>query len=258
MKPENWEELNRSFGVQAARFESKTLNFTKEEYLNYTVERVAPCAQDVVLDVAAGTCVCGRSFASHVQTVVCLDATDAMLQVGRRAAESEGRNNLVFVRGCAEELPFLNESFSIVFSRLAFHHFAAPSRAFDEMARVLRPGGRLVLIDMEAAPEPLRLAEDELERLRDPSHLHNLSKEEMLALFSAHGLAVKLCETTKIGQNLARWMALTETPADVQQTIRARMEEELAGGAKTGFFPYEKEGELCFDQRWVLTIGQKK
>ncbi len=60
-------------------------------------------------------------------------------------------------------------AFDIVISRLAFHHFANPKRCFSEMARVLKPGGKLVVIDMEAAEEALRATEDEIETMRDPS-----------------------------------------------------------------------------------------
>ena len=82
-----------------------------------------PKQPDIVLEVAAGTCACGRSFAPLVQTVVCLDATLPMLQIGKREATNSHLNNMVFVKGYAEELPFLDDSFDVVFSRLAFHHF---------------------------------------------------------------------------------------------------------------------------------------
>ncbi|HIR26562.1 MAG TPA: class I SAM-dependent methyltransferase, partial [Candidatus Choladousia intestinigallinarum] len=170
MKPVNVNNINDSFGIQAENFESTELNFTKAEYLNYTVSCVAPDKQDIILEVAAGTCACGRSFAPLAHTVICLDATLPMLTVGKEKAESSRMNNMIFVKGYAEELPFLNENFDIVFSRLAFHHFTDTNTVFSEMVRVLRPGGKLVLIDMEAADEELRNTEDEIETLRDPSH----------------------------------------------------------------------------------------
>ena len=123
MKPANLEAIQHSFTIQAPNFESQTVNFSKEEYLNYTISRVAPKGQDSVLEVAAGTCACGRSFAPLVQSVVCLDATPSMLQIGKQEAEKSHLNNMTFVKGYAEELPFLNDSLTIVFSRLAFHHF---------------------------------------------------------------------------------------------------------------------------------------
>lgn len=257
MKTDNIKLVNDSFAVQAANFENRDLNFSKEKYLTYTLSEVNPGKEDVMLEVAAGTCVCGRSFASHVKQVVCLDATVPMLQVGQQEAEKQHIGNMIFVKGYAQELPFLDRSFDIVFSRLAFHHFTDTKQAFSEMVRVLRPGGKLVMIDMEAAQEELRRTEDEIETMRDPSHVKKLSKQEMDALFSENGLTIVKSETTQIEQHLDRWMALTKTPEPVQKEIIFRMKEEIAGHAKTGVAPYEKEGEICFKHRWVLTIGTR-
>ena len=258
MKPANLEAIQHSFTIQAPNFESQTVNFSKEEYLNYTISRVASKGQDSVLEVAAGTCACGRSFAPLVQSVVCLDATPSMLQIGKQEAEKSHLNNMTFVKGYAEELPFLNDSFTIVFSRLAFHHFTDTDAVFSEMVRVLKPGGKLVMIDMEAADEPLRKTEDEIETLRDPSHVKNMSKNEMLELFTAHSLQIEECETTKIQQKLNNWLALTRTPEPIQQKITERMRSELAGKEKTGFSPYVENGKICFNQKWLLLIGRKQ
>ena len=232
MKPKNLEIINRSFALQAPHFESKAVNFTKEEYLNYTLSCVGPRREETLLEVAAGTCACGRSFAPRVRTVVCLDATLPMLQIGQQQAQQEQLDNMIFVKGYAEELPFLENSFDIVFSRLAFHHFTDVSCAFSEMARVLKPGGKLVMIDMEATVQELRETEDAIETLRDPSHV-------------------------KMMQRLENWLALTQTPQATREAIRQRMLADIDGQDKTGFFPYCKQGDLFFNQRWVLTIGKK-
>ena len=257
MKPSNLEAVNRSFELQAPGFESSEVPFTKETYLEEMISYAAPEKQDVVLEVAAGTCACGRSFAPLVQTVVCLDATLSMLQVGKREADLHRLHNMVFVKGCAEELPFLDASFDLVFSRLAFHHFTETDVAFSEMARVLKPGGKLIMIDMEAAAEALRDTEDAIEKLRDPSHVRNLSQGEMKALFAAYGLSVIKCEPADIRQRLKSWLALTKTPERIQKEITERMQADINGGGKNGFFPFFKRGGICFDQRWVMLIGKK-
>lgn len=74
------------------------------------------------------------------------------------------------------------------------------------MIRVLKPGGKLVLIDMEAAEEPLRETEDSIEKMRDPSHVRNLSENEMLALYRDNGLSVSCCEVTKMPVVLQSWI----------------------------------------------------
>lgn len=234
------------------------MHFSKKEYLDHVASRVAPRETDAVLEVAAGTCACGRVLAPFARTVTCLDVTPAMLEIGKREACASGLSNLVFVKGSAEELPFLDESFDIVISRLAFHHFPDVWPPFREMARVLKPGGKLVLIDMEAAEQSLRAVEDRIETLRDPSHVRNLSQEEILALFASQSLSVETYEKTEFPVSLHNWMELTKTPAAVRDEITACMKTELDGGAQTGFSPYWKEAELFFRQRWMMAIGRKR
>ena len=182
------------------------------------------------MEVAAGTCVCGRALAPHAGSVVCLDATRAMLAAGRREAEKEGLFNIHFVLG---EPPF------------------------SEMACVLKPGEKLVLIDLEAAEESLRQTEDRLEMLRDPSHVKNLSRAEMLALYRKRGFDVECCEVVKMPMILKNWLDHTNTPKGAREEIIHRMERELSGGEKTGFAPYEKDGQIVFDHHWVTIVGKK-
>lgn len=87
---------------------------------------------DHVLEVAAGTCICGRAFAPFVHEVICLDVTPAMLAVGKMQAEKQAYNNMMFVTGDAEELPFLDYSFDVVISRLAFHIFQIQNFLFQK------------------------------------------------------------------------------------------------------------------------------
>lgn len=257
MIPKNLDAIHHSFEIQAPNFNSTSVNFTKKEYLDYTLASVSPSKTDTLLEVAAGTCVCGRTFAPSVQTVVCLDTTAPMLAIGKEDAQKEHLNNMVFVKGLAEELPFLDASFDIVLSRLAFHHFTNIHTAFKEMVRVLKPGGKLVMIDMEAAEESLRETEDHIETLRDPSHVRNLSIQEMQSLFLENHLDIEKCEITRLPVHLLDWMALTKTPEPVQQQIIALMEADLNGQEKTGFEPYREGDLICFHHRWVLTLGRK-
>ena len=125
------------------------------------------------------------------------------------------------------------------------------------MVRVLKPDGKLVMIDMEAADELLRKTEDEIETQRDPSHVKNLSKAEMLSLYEKHGLAIEKCKTTEMPQRLENWLALTQTPAAIREKIRQRMQADITGHDKTGFSPYLKNNDIFFNHKWVLTIGRK-
>ena len=131
-----------------------------------------------------------------------------------------------------KELPFLSDTFDIVISRLAFHHFTAVQPVFDEMVRVLKPGGRIVMIDMLAPEEELRGIRDEIETLRDPSHVRNLSKMEMIRLFEDRGLSIEVDDVTRMTVELENWMKLTKIPEDDTARIRSLMDAEINGGTR--------------------------
>ena len=117
-------KIQRSFSTQAINFENKSMHFSKQAYLDYTVKSIELCPADHVLEVAAGTCAIGRAIAPFVSRVTCLDATPSMLEVGKKKAEKEGLTNIYFIEGFAENLPLSDSSFDVVVTRLSFHHFA--------------------------------------------------------------------------------------------------------------------------------------
>lgn len=257
MEKKHMETLNRSFERQAENFETSRYHLSKKEYTDYLLRSVGGTAADTVLEVAAGTAICGRAMAPFVKKVVCVDATSAMLNVARRRAAEENIRNMEFVEGLAERLPFVGGSFDIVITRLAFHHFRDAAAPFAEMKRVLRPGGKLAIWDMEAAGEELRYENDRIERLRDPSHNVILSRAEFLDMYGGD-FDMQLAETRNVPVELDGWMELTGTPADVRAEIISLMERDMAGETRTGFFPYRKDGRIYFDHRWLLLIGKKK
>ncbi|MDR1346304.1 MAG: class I SAM-dependent methyltransferase, partial [Bacteroidales bacterium] len=141
MNPKNLTNIQKSFTAQAQNFESKKLNFSKQEYLDYTIQSMDLTPNDYVLEAAAGTCICGRSVAPFVKYVTCLDATPAMLAVGKEEAAKSGITNIHFINGYIEKMPFENQCFDVVLTRLSFHHFTEMEKPFSEMSRVLKGGG---------------------------------------------------------------------------------------------------------------------
>lgn len=258
MQPKNIEEIQKSFTVQAKGFENASMNFSKQEYLDYTLHAIQAKPTDKVLEAAAGTCVCGRAIAPFANQVVCVDATPAMLAIGEAEAKKQGLQNIQFVNGYVESLPFEDESFDIVMTRLAFHHFTEMEKTFMQMSRVLKKGGKLVIMDMEAAQEGLRDIEDRIETMRDFSHVKNRSSEEFLTLYQNHQFKITKQESTKIPVSLSAWMALTQTPEETQKEIVKLLTADLEKGTSTGFYPYLKDGQIYFDQRWLLMIGEKE
>jgi SAM-dependent methyltransferase len=117
---------------------------------------------DGVLDVACGTGNFSRSFATSVGDeglVVGIDVSETMLTKAVEDTREAGLE-VAYIRGDAQELPFLPQSFDAVCCFAAFHLFADPMRALDRMTEVLTPGGRLALFtSVRGRSLPLRTTE---------------------------------------------------------------------------------------------------
>ena len=232
--------VRRSFKKQAEKFAA--YHMSKAEYTDYLIRKIAATGEEHALEVAAGTCICGRALAPYVKDITCLDMTEEMLAQGIRLAEESHIKNIYFQSGNAEKLPYEPETFDLVITRLSFHHFDNPEKPFEEMKRVLKKGGKLVVWDMEATEEPLREMDDKIENMRDPSHTRILSREEFEKMFKKD-FALQCEETTLVQVNL--------------KEITNLMKAELEGGRKTGFSPYNKHSQIMFNHRWLLLIGEK-
>jgi ubiquinone/menaquinone biosynthesis C-methylase UbiE len=250
------QRIERAFTDQAAAFEDRRFNRVFTADAAWVFERLPRRRDDLVLDVAAGTGHAARQLAAGVLAVVAVDATAAMLRRGRDAALADGCRNVVFLRGDAADLPFPDGSFDLAVCRFALHHFEAPAGPLAEMRRCVRAGGRLAVADHVAAAEPATAAvQNELERLRDPSHVRMLDAGELAALAGTAGWGEVSVECRAMARPLAPWLEQARTDAAAATLIRARLDEEIAGGTATGFAPRHVDGELWFAQTFASCIG---
>ncbi|MEV6325025.1 methyltransferase domain-containing protein [Nocardia sp. NPDC051787] len=103
------------------------------------------------LDIGAGTGTEVLNFADRVGPdgdAVGVDPNPAMLDVARARAEAVG-SRARFLEGTAYHLPFPDDSFDAVRCERVYQHLDDPAAATAEIARVLRPGGRVLLIDSD-------------------------------------------------------------------------------------------------------------
>ena len=124
------------------------------------VARVRP--GDVVLDVAGGTGDLARAFASRVGPrglVVLSDINESMLQQGRDRLLDDGV--IVPALLCdGEKLPFADATFDLVSVAFGLRNMTHKESALAEMARVLKPGGRLLVLEFSKVAAPLAKAYD--------------------------------------------------------------------------------------------------
>ena len=111
-----------------------------------------------------------------------------MVATASRLATERGVANLTVRVADVADLPFPDARFDVVTSRVAAHHFADPRQALAEALRVLRPQGRLLVID-SVAPEIAALDTfmQCFELLRDASHVRNWRPSEWVAMLGDAG-----------------------------------------------------------------------
>jgi ubiquinone/menaquinone biosynthesis C-methylase UbiE len=145
------------------------------------VQRESLAALDIVpadrlLDVGCGTGAASRAAAASATTVVGVDLSAEMVE--RAAASARDLANVRFDVADAEHLPFADGAFTAVLCSNSFHHYPDPAQAVAEMARVLSPGGRLVLGDACGDRATARFA-DRLLRAFEPGHVRLYRSAEL-------------------------------------------------------------------------------
>jgi len=162
-----------------------------------------PGPDDRALDVAAGPGFLSAALLPEVARAVAYDSSAALLAHAPDGVEQ--------VTGDAAALPFDDRSFDVITCVHSLHHLPDAAAVLGEMARVLAPGGRLVVQDYVADPDPEEARRwDEIERLRDPGHSRLPRRGEVAELLAGHGLA--LDEETEWESNWSaeRWITMAE------------------------------------------------
>jgi SAM-dependent methyltransferase len=173
-----------TFAASAVAQSSRTL----EEVLRLAAPRV----DQRWLEVACGPGIISRQLAPRVAAIHGVDVTPAMIEVARREATAAGADNASFALGDATALDLPDSSFDGAITRFSLHHIPAPGRVLQELARVVRPGGAVVVADHLADEDAEAAAwSQEIERLRDPSHWGCLSLGRLRRLGTAAGLKLE-------------------------------------------------------------------
>ncbi len=118
---------------------------------------LAPRAGMRLLDVAGGTGDIAFRFLRRTKgtgSVTVCDLTEGMLEEGRRRAEAQGVHGVTWVQGDAMALPFEDRSFDAYTIAFGIRNVTRPQKALEEAYRVLKPGGRLIVLEFSAIPQP--------------------------------------------------------------------------------------------------------
>ncbi len=162
------DKVRRMFAAIAASYDlnNRLHSFGRDQAWRRAAVRMATLTgAERVLDVACGTGDLSRAFADGgADRVVGLDFTPPMLEIARAKrlhARGGGDELISYVDGDAMALPFDDGSFDVVSIAFGIRNVSDPDRALAEFRRVLRPGGRVIVLEFgRPSPAPVRWAND--------------------------------------------------------------------------------------------------
>jgi ubiquinone/menaquinone biosynthesis C-methylase UbiE len=245
MSRKHREAVQKQFTKTADAFSRYAVRDTPE-VLAENVEFIKPQPADLALDVACGPGALVLALAPRVRFARGLDLTEEMIRRARQFQLQRKILNAAFDCGEAEQLPYPDGSFDLVSCQCSLHHMPKPELALKEMVRVVKPKGRLAIIDT-LGPESDRKFElhHRIETLRDPSHHQSLRLTAFLGMFERCGLEIARQSLKRRERPFHHWMLRAGLePSHPRYREARKLLEESIPGDSAGFSPQTQGDDI--------------
>lgn len=172
------EEYNRLAAIYDSRWDNYLSNS-----LSFLVEWAEITPEAAILDVACGTGEFAKLLLAknHQQQITGIDISQSMLDIAKDKLQAYSNVNLY--NTSVTSLPFADESFDIVICASAFHYFESPQVALFQMKRVLKPQGKLIILDWCRDYFLLKIVDTWL-KLTDSAHQQCYTQAELNKMLS--------------------------------------------------------------------------
>jgi len=245
--------VSRQFGTTAKAYLASGVHAAGAD-LERLVRRAHELRPARVLDLG-----CGAGHVSYALArggageIVAYDLAAEMLAVVAAEAQQRGHLQIATEQGPAERLPFAAGSFDWVVSRYSAHHWLDLPRALAEAARVCKPEGRCIIIDVVAPESALfDTVLQTIEMLRDPSHVRDHRVSEWRRLLAEAGFALTACDGWKLPMGFASWVGRIAASAErvaALGTVFAGLPEEARR-----YFAVEPDHSFAIDSAWLESV----
>lgn len=244
------------FTKQAVPFASIS-GHSAEDATRLLVEMANVGKNDVVLDVACGPGLLVCALAPHAKEVTGMDLVPAMIDLAQKAQQEKKLANVSWNVGNVLALPYEKNSFSVVASRYTFHHFLDTKAVLKEMVRVAGPKGRVAVIDVFTSSQEQSNAYDHFEKLRDPSHVHTLTLQELQNVAADVGLINLTVKFYKVEIELEQQLkaSFPKDKSDLETIRKAAIED--VGKNKLGWGLHRKGSDIYTSLPIAVIVGEK-
>jgi len=195
LRNQGYKPLRQEYARLAGRYDQRWWRYI-DTSVHETRKRLEIAAGHHVLDVGCGTGVLLELLARQQPrgTYIGTDLSGEMLAVARRRVPGA----VALYRAAAESLPVAGATVDLLVSTSVFHFVRGPDLALQEMRRVLKPGGKLIITDWCRDYLSCKLVNHYLRRF-NPAHYHAYGSAEFAHLLKRHGFEQIHLERYKIG-----------------------------------------------------------
>jgi SAM-dependent methyltransferase len=241
------ESIRAEFTHQTETF-AHSPAMSSAETLGVLVDLVPPDPDARWLETASGPGLVARAIAGRVGSVQGVDLTPSMVEKAAAEAHEAELANVAFAVGDATALELGDDSFDGAVNRFSLHHIPVSGRVLEEMARVVRPGGWVLVSDhLTDADADAAAWHEEIERLRDPSHWACLTRERLLAAGEAAGLELDEERIVPLDLDFGEWLRRGSGGPSAVDLI-----ERLLASPPPSAASFRVEGEGEGDERRLL------
>ncbi|CAG9298100.1 class I SAM-dependent methyltransferase [Celerinatantimonas diazotrophica] len=242
--------VQTQFDRQASAYLNSTVH-AKGNDLLLLKQQIDGNPQAQILDLGCGGGHVSFALAPLVKHVSAYDISKPMLAVVAQQASQRGLTNIDVCQGDVASLPFAENRFDFVVSRYSAHHWVSWETALSEMRRVLKPTGKLIIIDVISCDNPLLDSFlQTIEMIRDPSHVRNFSLSQWLEGLSRQGFQLEACQQFGLFLEFQAWIERMQPPDEHVATIHSLM--GLAGEQVRSYFGIDADGNFTLQSAFIV------
>ncbi|ALB45651.1 class I SAM-dependent methyltransferase [Clostridium beijerinckii] len=213
--------------------------------------------EDTVLDIACGTGGFSLYAASLADKVCGVDISEGMILVAKEKAKEKNINNIKFYCENVEDIKNINEKFSLVVSRSAFHHMKNYKEVFSDMVNHCKTEGKLCIQDIAAYDEEeINNYFEELEILIDKSHYKTYSKREFFQLFKEKNIKITALFESETELDLDDYINHLKQDEISLKNIQSHIEKGLENKKIAEYF-FKRDNRLFWKRKVCTIVGEK-
>ena len=213
-----------------------------------------PTADDVCLDIGTGTGHTAAQLARTAKKVYGLDPSEGMRQAAQEAYGHLG--NLELIGGTSEDTGFPNDTFDLVTARHTLHHHPSMPRTLAEIKRILKPGGRLVIVDEITPNAEVDAWFHELEVTRDPTHGRAYFLDEWKGFLREAGLEWVVGDAETVYRlEVEPWITRMKPTPEQAENVRHLFRDASDTAKATFNIAYTDGDAVTFDMLMALILA---